>query len=162
LKQQSDQSAPQIIFQGGHHVESLCDLANFVAVRVPCNRTGKPSSRSSHNIKLVHIPAEAVHQVNPVKPTSESLAMGKKYYGYDCAMCHGNNGDGKGEVALSEKFKIGDFTDPTTLKGRTDGELFYIIKNGRGQMPPEGDRVKPTELWNMVNYIRSLSNKKGQ
>jgi mono/diheme cytochrome c family protein len=108
------------------------------------------------------IPAEAVHQVNPVKPTSESLAMGKKYYGYDCAMCHGNNGDGKGEVALSEKFKIGDFTDPTTLKGRTDGELFYIIKNGRGQMPPEGDRVKPTELWNMVNYIRSLSNKKGQ
>jgi len=88
--------------------------------------------------------------------------MGKKYYGYDCAMCHGNNGDGKGEVALSEKFKIGDFTDPTTLKGRTDGELFYIIKNGRGQMPPEGDRVKPTELWNMVNYIRSLSNKKGQ
>ena len=108
------------------------------------------------------IPTEAVHQVNPVKPTSESLAMGKKYYGYDCAMCHGNNGDGKGEVALSEKFKIGDFTDPTTLKGRTDGELFYIIKNGRGQMPPEGDRVKPTELWNMVNYIRSLSNKKGQ
>ena len=108
------------------------------------------------------IPAEAVHQVNPVKPTSESLAMGKKYYGYDCAMCHGNNGDGKGEVALSEKFKIGDFTDPTSLKGRTDGELFYIIKNGRGQMPPEGDRVKPTELWNMVNYIRSLSNKKGQ
>ena len=108
------------------------------------------------------IPTEAVHQVNPVKPTSESIAQGKKYYGYDCAMCHGNNGDGKGEVALSEKFKIGDFTDPTTLKGRTDGELFYIIKNGRGQMPPEGDRVKPTELWNMVNYIRSLSNKKGQ
>jgi len=108
------------------------------------------------------IPPEAVHQVNPVKPTSESLAQGKKYYVYDCAMCHGNNGDGKGEVAVSEKFKIGDFTDPTSLKGRTDGELFYIIKNGQGQMPPEGDRVKPTELWNMVNYVRSLSNKKGQ
>ncbi len=108
------------------------------------------------------IPAEAVRQVNPVKPTSESLALGKKYYGYDCTMCHGDNGNGKGEVAVSEKFKIGDFTDPATLKGRTDGELFYIIKNGQGQMPPEGDRVKPTELWNMVNYIRSLSNKKGQ
>ena len=122
------------------------------------NQAPAPAATSSSPT----IPAEAVHQVNPVKPTSESLAMGKKYYGYDCAMCHGNNGDGKGEVALSEKFKIGDFTDPTTLKGRTDGELFYIIKNGRGQMPPEGDRVKPTELWNMVNYIRSLSNKKGQ
>jgi mono/diheme cytochrome c family protein len=108
------------------------------------------------------IPAEAAHQPNPVKPTPESLAQGKKYYGYDCAMCHGNNGDGKGEVAVSEKFKLGDFSDPATLKGKTDGELFYIIKNGQGQMPPEGDRVKPTELWNMVNYIRSLSNKKSQ
>ena len=108
------------------------------------------------------IPAEAVHQVNPVKPTPESLAQGKKYYGYDCAMCHGNNGDGKGEVATSEKLKIGDFSDPETLKSKTDGELFYVIKNGQGQIPPEGDRVKPPELWNMVNYIRSLSSKKGQ
>ncbi|MGC2110051.1 MAG: cytochrome c [Candidatus Korobacteraceae bacterium] len=108
------------------------------------------------------IPAEAVHQLNPVKPASESLAQGKKYYGYDCAMCHGDNGNGKGEVAISENLKIGDFSDAATLKDKTDGELFYIIKNGHGQMPPEGDRVKTTELWNMVNYIRSFSSKKGQ
>ena len=105
------------------------------------------------------IPAEAAHQVNPVKPTPESLAQGKKYYGYDCAMCHGANGNGKGEVAVDEKMTLGDFSDPATLKNKTDGELFYIIKNGKGQMPPEGDRVKPPELWNMVNYIRSLSKK---
>ncbi len=110
----------------------------------------------------VTIPAEAVHQVNPVKPTPESLAQGKKYYGYDCAMCHGNNGDGKGDVAIDEKLKLGDFSDPATLKGKTDGELFYIIKNGHGHMPPEGDRLKSPELWNMVNYIRSLANKKGE
>ncbi len=114
----------------------------------------KPSSST--------IPAEAVHQVNPVKPTAESLARGKKYYGYDCAMCHGDNGNGKGDVATSEKMEIGDWTDPVTLKDKTDGELFYVIKNGRGKMPPEGDRVKPTELWNMVNYIRSFSSKKSQ
>jgi mono/diheme cytochrome c family protein len=105
------------------------------------------------------IPAEAAHQVNPVKPTPESLAQGKKYYGYDCAMCHGANGNGKGEVAVDEKMTLRDFGDPATLKNKTDGELFYIIKNGKGQMPPEGDRVKPPELWNMVNYIRSLSKK---
>ena len=57
------------------------------------------------------IPAEAVHQVNPVKPTAESIAQGKKYYGYDCAMCHGNNGDGKGEVAIAEKLTLIDFSD---------------------------------------------------
>ena len=43
-------------------------------------------------------PAQVKAMVNPVKPTAESLAQGKKYYGYDCAMCHGQNGNGKGEV----------------------------------------------------------------
>src|SRR5271157_4798646 len=108
------------------------------------------------------IPADAVHQVNPVKPTPESIAQGKKYYGYDCAMCHGNNGDGKGDVAIDEKLTLTDFSDPATLKNKTDGELYYIIKNGHGHMPPEGDRLKPPDLWSLVNYIRSLSNKKVQ
>ena len=108
------------------------------------------------------IPADAVNQVNPVKPTPESIAQGKKYYGYDCVMCHGNNGDGKGEVAIDEKLKLGDLSDPATLKGKTDGELFYIIKNGHDHMPPEGERLKSPELWNLVNYIRSLATKKTQ
>jgi mono/diheme cytochrome c family protein len=108
------------------------------------------------------IPADAVHLVNPVKPNAESIAQGKKYYGYDCAMCHGNNGDGKGDVAIDEKLTLADFGDPATLRNKTDGELFYIIKNGHGHMPPEGDRLKAPDLWNLVNYIRSLSNKKAQ
>lgn len=62
-------------------------------------------------------------------------------------MCHGENGNGKGEVAISEKMELSNWTDPATLRDKTDGELFYIIKNGKGKMPPEGDRVKPTELW---------------
>ena len=98
-------------------------------------------------------------QVNPVKPTAESLAQGKKYYGYDCAMCHGENGDGKGDVAVDEKLKLKDYRDPAALQGMSDGELFTIIKDGKGQMPPEGNRLKSPELWNLVNYIRSLSHK---
>ena len=85
----------------------------------------------NHHPNSSTIPAEAAQQVNPVKPTPESLAQGKKYYGYDCAMCHGANGNGKGEVAVDEKMTLGDFSDPATLKDKTDGELFYIIKNGK-------------------------------
>ena len=105
------------------------------------------------------VPASAAQQPNPVKPTAESLAVGKKYYGYDCAMCHGANGDGKGEVAVAEKQKLSDLRDPATLQDKTDGELHYIIKSGRGQMPPEGDRLKGNDLWSLVNYIRSLAKK---
>lgn len=103
------------------------------------------------------IPPEAVHQANPVKATPESLAEGKKWYGYDCAMCHGKDGDGKGGVGADMKLKVSDFTNPATLKERTDGELYYVIKTGKGDMPPEGKRMKPEELWNLVNYVRSLA-----
>ena len=40
------------------------------------------------------VPPEAAAKANPVKPSEESLAKGKKLYGLDCAMCHGNSGDG--------------------------------------------------------------------
>jgi mono/diheme cytochrome c family protein len=95
--------------------------------------------------------------VNPVKPTAESLAEAKKYYGYDCALCHGENGDGKGPVAIDEKFNLKDFRDPATLKDKTDGELFDLLKNGKDHMPLERVRQTPNELWSLINYVRSMS-----
>lgn len=106
------------------------------------------------------IPVEATRQANPVKQTPESLARARKWWTMDCAMCHGKDGNGKGETAQEMKLAIVDFTDPTTLKDRTDGEIFYIIKNGHQDMPPEGPRIKTEENWDLVNYVRSLAKKK--
>jgi mono/diheme cytochrome c family protein len=106
------------------------------------------------------IPVQAAKQANPVKSTPESLSHAKKWWTLDCAMCHGAAGDGKGSVATDMKLKLADFTDPSTLKDRTDGEIFYLIKNGHQDMPPEGARVKPEENWDLVNYVRSLSKAK--
>ena len=105
------------------------------------------------------IPPEAARMVNPVKPTAESQAHAKKVYGYDCAMCHGENGNGKGDVVADMKLTLKDYTDPAALKDMTDGEIFYIIKNGKGQMTGEGERAKPEDIWNMVIYVRSFSKK---
>jgi mono/diheme cytochrome c family protein len=105
------------------------------------------------------IPAEAARMVNPVKPTPESQTHAKKMYGYDCAMCHGENGNGKGDLVGDMKLTLKDYTDPAALKDLTDGQIFYIIKNGKGQMPGEGDRAKPDDMWNMVIYVRSLAKK---
>ncbi len=105
------------------------------------------------------IPVEAIKQPNPVKSSPESLARAKKWWTLDCAMCHGADGNGKGETATDMKLKLADFTDPSTLKDRTDGEIFYIIKNGHNDMPPEGPRIKVEENWDLVNYVRSLAKK---
>jgi mono/diheme cytochrome c family protein len=106
------------------------------------------------------IPIEAARQANPVRSSPESLARAKKWWEMDCIMCHGKEGNGKGDLAAEMKLKVADFTDPKTLKDRTDGEIFYIIKNGHQDMPPEGERVKPEENWDLVNYVRSLAKPK--
>jgi len=106
------------------------------------------------------IPAQAAKQANPVKSSPESLARARKWWNLDCAMCHGKGGDGRGDTAADMKLKIADFTDPTSLKNRTDGEIVYIIKNGDQDMPPEGDRIKVQENWDLVNYVRSLAKQK--
>jgi mono/diheme cytochrome c family protein len=96
--------------------------------------------------------------VNPIKPTPESQARAKKMYGYDCAMCHGANGNGKGDIT-DLKPAPKDYTDPAALKDLSDGDIFYIIKNGKGQMPPDGGRTKPDDIWNMVILVRSFAKK---
>lgn len=106
------------------------------------------------------MPVEAAKAPNPVKSTPESLARAARWWKMDCEMCHGKTGDGKGETATDMKLTVADFTNPATLKDRTDGELFYIIKNGHNDMPAEGPRVKTEENWDLVNYVRSLANKK--
>jgi len=106
------------------------------------------------------VPPEVASQTNPVKPTAEGLAKAKKFWGYDCAMCHGANGDGKGDMAVESKFTMKDYRDPAALKDMTDGELFYIIQKGKGDnMPAEGDRQKPDDIWNMVSLVRSFAKK---
>jgi mono/diheme cytochrome c family protein len=104
------------------------------------------------------IPPEAAAKANPVKPTPESLAKAKKIWGIDCAMCHGENGNGKGDLAADMK-NVTDFTAPDALKNRTDGELFYIIRKGKGDMPPEGPRAKDNDVWDLVNYVRAFAKK---
>jgi mono/diheme cytochrome c family protein len=105
------------------------------------------------------IPPEAAKQANPVKSTPASIAEGKKMYGYDCAMCHGESGDGKGDLASDMKLTLKDYRDAVALKDLSDGEMFYIIQKGKGQMTGEGERQKPDEIWNMINFIRSLAKK---
>lgn len=92
------------------------------------------------------------------KSAQETLEKAKKLYGYDCAMCHGETGDGKGDL---EEYtgKVKDFTDPASLKDYTDDQLYTLIKDGHADMPPEGKRAKDADLHGLVTYVRSLAKK---
>jgi mono/diheme cytochrome c family protein len=96
---------------------------------------------------------------NPIRFTDVSVARGKKRYDTQCSLCHGDTGDGKGDAAKDMKLNLSDFTKPDTLANRTDGELFAIIVSGKGSMPGQKGRMAPAQVWNLVNYLRSLSGK---
>jgi mono/diheme cytochrome c family protein len=105
------------------------------------------------------IPPEEAKKENTVKPTPTSVAAGAHIYESQCKMCHGPEGDGKGDLAIELKLKMRDYRDPEALKGFTDGELNYILTTGKGRMPGQGERMTAEQRWNLINYFRSLSKK---
>lgn len=116
-------------------------------------------AQSKPSATITQPAAASVAKKNPVTPTPQSLAKAKELFGYDCVSCHGEKGNGKGDLAKDMGIAVPDFTDPATLKGIPDDTLFTIIHDGKGPMPEEGDRAKTDEIWSLVLYVRSLSQK---
>jgi mono/diheme cytochrome c family protein len=124
--------------------------------------TQENSDKSKATADDSKIPAEAAARVNPVKSSAEGLAEARKVFGYDCEMCHGAKGDGKGDVVESMKLSMHDWHEPATLANMTDGEIFYIITKGKGKMMAEGERVPEKLRWNLVNLVRAMAAKGGE
>jgi mono/diheme cytochrome c family protein len=109
---------------------------------------------------------EAAKIKNPVAATPESIAAGQKTFQTLCAGCHGK--DAKGGIIISVIEDRGgtqppDLTDEKWDHGSSDGEIFMVLKKGVAPdyfMAPWDSRTSDTEMWNMVNYIKSLSPKK--
>ncbi len=103
---------------------------------------------------------EAAKVKNPVSISAESIAAGKPVYTRYCAVCHGVTAEGGSGSDISPPAP--DLTDREWKHGSTDGEIFYVIKNGvppELNMEPWGDRIKDPDIWNVVNYLRSLAKK---
>lgn len=129
----------------------------LVVVSLPTEVTGRVGRR--HPQHTWKIPDSARTMKNPIAATAESLAKGKELFQANCVMCHGEKGDGTGEMARSLDTKPSDLTDVTRMEAQTDGELFYKISTGTDEMPEYGAILEKEEIWHLVNYVRSLAKK---
>jgi mono/diheme cytochrome c family protein len=118
----------------------------------------KPAEKSVEKKDATATTASPVKK-NPLKPTPEVLASGRKVFGYDCAMCHGEKGDGKGEMVESMKLTMKDWHDPAVLSSMSDGEMYDLIVTGKDKMVGEGDRLPPAKVWALVLYARTFAKK---
>ena len=100
---------------------------------------------------------------NPVASTPQSITAGQQMFQKNCRFCHGatGKGDGPSAEALTKKGSPpSDLTDKQWQRGGSDGEIFAVIRDGAGpkfEMKGYKGRMTDTEMWNVVNYIKSLS-----
>jgi mono/diheme cytochrome c family protein len=97
---------------------------------------------------LKKVPAADHAMVNPVATHPDAVAAGSNLYKNSCAQCHGADGNGRGGRPPLRSARIA---------GATDGDLFWILKNGepfRGM--PSWARLPEGQRWQIVAYLRSL------
>jgi len=97
---------------------------------------------------------------NPVPSNSESIAAGQQLYGKYCRFCHGADAKGNGPMAPKGTHPP-DLTSGK-VQDLTDGEIFAVIRDGTGphqEMKPFKGKMQEQEMWNVVNYLRSIGAK---
>jgi mono/diheme cytochrome c family protein len=93
---------------------------------------------------------------NPVPRTAESIARGRLLFQQQCAICHGERGAGDGPVAASLSSKPEDLGKIARPPIFPDGIVVYRISNGKNLMPAFKTTLSETQLWELLNFIRSL------
>lgn len=87
----------------------------------------------------------------------ETLKTGLKYYSTNCAICHGDKGEGGAKSSIGEKMSL---TPPSILSEKinkwTDGQIYHVITMGQGVMGPYASHIPQKYRWQVVNYIRHL------
>ena len=98
---------------------------------------------------------------NPVAATPESIAAGGKLYVRNCASCHGKTGQGDGPGGALLKPKPANLADADWKHGTSDGEIFAVVHTGiqKSPMKPFASKMTEHEIWDVINYIRSLGPK---
>ena len=101
---------------------------------------------------------------NPKLDSTENIAAGKQLYYKDakptaCSLCHGIRGNGNGRLAKGLNPPPRNFTCAVLMDTISDGQLFWIIKNGsRGTaMPVHKETLSDKQIWQLIRFVRKFA-----
>lgn len=97
---------------------------------------------------------------NPREETAAVLAEGEALYAAYCALCHGDDGAGDGDLASSYR-RMPDLTARHVLN-YPDGFVYSIIREGGRNMPRFADALSVEERWALVHYLGTLGSAAAQ
>ena len=109
--------------------------------------------------------AEARALMSPLPSSPEIVEQGKALYNGKgaCFNCHGKDGDGNGPVAAQLNPSPRNFQHHGFWRHRTEGEIFWVIKNGSVGTSMVGfdGQLTDEEIWSLIQYVRSFSGEHG-
>lgn len=111
---------------------------------------------SASSLVLAHewmAPDSESKKANPVPLNPISINKGKLLYENNCSHCHGQKALGTSPDDTGLNMATPNLLK--RLKTHTDGDFFWKIQNGKGEMPSFKEDLNPEETWHIVNYLRS-------
>ena len=90
---------------------------------------------------------------SPLDSLSINQDKAKELYTVYCAICHGDAGDGKGNLVVKEKFLgVPSYKD----REITDGSIFHVITYGLNSMGSHANQLSQEERWVVADYVLKL------
>ena len=109
----------------------------------------------ARNVRRLATPSHARAMTNPVAVSELAVAEARDHFADHCAICHGNDGSGRTQINEGLYPPAPDMRGGDTQE-LSDGELFYIIKNGIRFTGMPGWGGEDEENWKLVLFIRRL------
>lgn len=99
------------------------------------------------------IPVAERNRTSPITFSTDIVRQGNSIYQNNCKSCHGD--PGKGNYAVMDPIPV----DPVSrqYQENSDGEMFYILREGRGLMPSFSGALTEMERWAVIAYVRSFN-----
>lgn len=93
---------------------------------------------------------------SPLDSTEVDMVKAKELFTIYCAICHGDKGDGKGNLAKREKFLgIPNYKD----RDITEGSVFHVVTYGKNNMGSHANQLTQKERWQVAHYVMELRSK---
>ena len=90
---------------------------------------------------------------SPLDSLSINQDKAKELYTVYCAICHGDAGDGKGNLVVKEKFLgVPSYKD----REITDGSIFHVVTYGLNSMGSHANQLSQEERWQVADYVLKL------
>jgi mono/diheme cytochrome c family protein len=124
-----------------------------------------PAGAAERHMMQPRVPADKLAEArtltSPLPNSPEIVEQGKAlYHGKGtCFNCHGKDGGGNGPVASQLNPSPRNFHHHQFWRERTEGEIFWVIKNGSPgtSMIGFGNVLSDEEIWAVAQYVRSFA-----